>query len=170
VIATADMSTMQRLVAAGLVDIPIVFARNRLEIAVAPGNPKGIRGLADLARTDLIVVLADPTVPAGKYAKQALAKAGVWVTPKSLELSVAAVLQRVESGDADVAIVYTTDVIGSGGKVEGVAIPDQDNVIAGYPIAIVKAAPNPVAARAFVAAAVSGVIQDELRRRGFLAP
>src|SRR5947209_11064418 len=84
VIATADTKTMQRLVDAHLVEAPVVFARNRLEIAVAPGNPKHITGLADLARRDVTIVLDDPSVPAGNYAAQALSKLGVSVKPKSL--------------------------------------------------------------------------------------
>jgi molybdate transport system substrate-binding protein len=167
VIATADMATMQRLVGLGLVDTPRVFAHNVLEIAVAPGNPKGISTLADLARPGISVVLADPTVPAGKYAQQALAKAGVTVTPKSLGLSVATVLQSVASGDADAAIVYVTDVSGAGGRVTGVAIPDADNVVAAYPIAVVKTTLNRTAAQVFVTEVVSGTIHAELLSRGF---
>src|SRR4051812_23743214 len=64
VFASADEKNMQKLVDAGLVDPPKVFARNALEIAVAAGNPKHVTGLADLARSNLIVVLADPSVPA----------------------------------------------------------------------------------------------------------
>ena len=170
VIATADMATMQRLVAQGLVNTPQVFAHNLLQIAVAPGNPKGIQTLADLARPGISVVLADPTVPAGKYAQQALAKAGVTVTPKSLGLSVATVLQSVASGDADAAIVYVTDVNGAGGRVTGVAIPDADNVIATYPVAVVKTTLNRTAAQVFVTEVVSGTIQAELLHRGFKKP
>jgi len=170
VIATADMTTMQKLVTQGLVDTPQVFAHNLLEIAVAPGNPKAIQALADLARPGLSVVLADPTVPAGKYAQQALAKAGVTVTPKSLGLSVATVLQSVASGDADAAIVYVTDVIGAGGRVTGVAIPDAYSVVATYPVAVVKTTLNSTTAQAFVTEVVSGTIQVELLRRGFKKP
>ena len=77
VIATADTSTMQTLVSAGLVSMPQTFARNALEIVVAPGNPKRVTGLKDLGRSDLKVVLEDPSVPAGKYGRQALQAQGV---------------------------------------------------------------------------------------------
>lgn len=170
VIATADTATMQQLLSRGLVEPPQTLARNRLAIAVAKGNPKHIARLMDLARGDVSVVLADPSVPAGNYARQALLRAGVTVRPKSLELSVEAALEKVESGDADAAIVYATDIAAAAGLVTGVAIPDADNVIATYPIAVVKGARNPVAARAFVALAVAGTIQSALRQRGFLPP
>jgi molybdate transport system substrate-binding protein len=169
-IATADLSTMQKLTSAGLVDTPKVFARNTLEIAVAKGNPKNIMGLADLANPAISVVLADPSVPVGKFSREALAKAGVSVTPKSNELDVKSTLQKVESGDADAAIVYTTDIMAASDKVDGVVIPENQNVIAVYPIAVVKASQNQAAAAAFVQSAVSGDVQQALLKRGFKAP
>lgn len=170
VIATADQSTMQTLVVAGLVDTPRTFARNRLEIAVARGNPKGIHSLADLGNPSISVVLAAPSVPAGRFANEALQKAGVSVRPKSLELDVTSALEKVESGDADAAIVYTTDVSSAPGKVDGVVIPDSQNVIAVYPIAVVKATLHPTVAAAFVEEAVTGDVQAAVQKRGFLSP
>src|SRR5260370_11522692 len=119
----------------------VVFAHNRLEIAVAKGNPKGIHTLADLARSGLVVVLADPSVPAGKYAAQALAKAGVTVHPASLEQQVTGVLSKVTLGEADAGIVYVSDIVTSG-QVDGVVIPDNPNVIADYPIAVLNTGPD----------------------------
>src|SRR5438309_5398997 len=78
VFASADEANMQKIVDADLTDgAPTGFASNRLEIAVAAGNPKKIAGLTDLARPDVVLVLAAPTVPAGKYALEALSKGGV---------------------------------------------------------------------------------------------
>ncbi len=170
VIATADMSTMQTLVGKGLVETPRTFARNRLEIAVAKGNPRSIHSLADLANPSISVVLAAPAVPAGKFALQALQKAGVTVTPKSLELDVKSTLEKVESGDADAAIVYTTDVMSASSRVDGVVIPESDNVVALYPIAVVTASTHQAAAAAFVQQAVSGLVEAALQKRGFLSP
>ena len=168
VIATADTAAMQKLVDAGLVDAPIVFARNRLEIIVAPGNPKRVTGLADLARSDLAVVLADPSVPAGKYAAQVLTRADVSVTPRSLETDVKAAVARVANGEADAAIVYATDVHAADAKATGVEIPASQNLLADYPIAIVKATRNRAAAEAFVAAITRGSGRDALTQAGFL--
>ncbi len=170
VIATADIPTMQTLVGAGLVDAPQTFAHNKLEIVVAPGNPKHVTGLADLARAGLKVVLEDPSVPAGKYARQALAAARVTVTPVSEPLDVKSELLAVEDGDANAGIVYVTDVRAAGSAVSGVAIPDGENVIATYPIAVVRTTSHPAAARAFVMQMVSGLGQTALRDKGFLAP
>jgi molybdate transport system substrate-binding protein len=78
-----------------------VFAHNKLEIVVGTNNPKHIASLADLAKPGVIYISAGPTVPAGKYALQALAKAGVKVTPKSLETDVKSVVSKVQLGEAD---------------------------------------------------------------------
>lgn len=156
VFAAADTEHMRQLVSAGLIESdPLVFAHNSLEIAVAPGNPKGIHELRDLARPGLVVVLADSSVPAGKYAKQALDKAGVRVQAASLETQVTGVLSKVAIGEADAGIVYRSDIITSR-KVEGIRIPDAQNVIADYTIAIPKSAKNREGAIAFINMLVSG--------------
>lgn len=170
VVATADMATMQTLVTAGLVDTPTTFARNKLEIVVASGNPKHVTGLTDLARSDLKVILEDPSVPAGKYGRQALQAQGITANPVSLPLDVKSELIAVEQGNADVGIVYVTDVSSAASAVSGVPIPDSQNVVATYPMAVVKATPNPAAAQAFVDDMVSGTGEQALLARGFLAP
>jgi len=170
VIATADEVTMKRLTDASLVEAPVIFARNQLEILVAPGNPRGVKALADLARSDLKVVLADDTVPAGRYAAEALAAAGTTVSPVSREVDVKSAAAKVILGEADATIVYVTDVTAAGSRGEGIAIPPAFNVVAEYPLAIVKEAPNRAAAAALVESLVEGAGQDALRRRGFLPP
>ena len=171
VFASADEANLQKVADASLVDgSPATLARNRLEIAVAPGNPEKVTRLADLARPDLKVVLAAPQVPVGKYGSSALAKAGVTVKPVSLEGDVKAVLTKVSLGEADAGIVYQTDVRASAGKVEGVGIPDDQNVIASYPIARIKNAKNPALAEAFLDYALSDAGRKVLLEHGFLAP
>jgi molybdate transport system substrate-binding protein len=167
VFASADVAHMTTLQAAGLLSgQPKVFAHNKLEIAVAKGNPKGIHTLADLARPGLVVVLADPSVPAGKYAAQALKSAGVTVHPASLEQQVTGVLSKVALGEADAGIVYVSDVATSG-QVEGVAIPDAQNVIADYPIAILSSTQNRAEAESFVNLVMSADGQALLKAAGF---
>ena len=170
VVATADTDTMKKLTDGGQVETSTTFAKNKLEILVAPGNPKQIKGLSDLSRTDLKVVLCDDTVPAGRYAKQALSTAGVTVKPVSKESDVKSAVAKVTSGEADATIVYQTDVTAAGSKGEGVVIPDNQNVIATYPIAIVKATKNRDGAAAFVDSVVNGSDQAALQKRGFLPP
>ncbi|MGI8983859.1 MAG: molybdate ABC transporter substrate-binding protein [Acidimicrobiales bacterium] len=166
VVATADGDAMARLERAGLVDRPRQFAHNRLAIAVAPGNPLRILALADLARGGLKVVLADPSVPAGRYAGQALDRAGVEVRPVSLELDVKAVARKVAAGEADAGIVYTTDV----GRAGAVAIPDAANVVASYPVAVVRPTAHRGAAEAFVDRLLGLPGRATLAAHGFSLP
>lgn len=109
-------------------------------------------------------------MPAGRYARQALAMARVTVAPVSSPLDVKSALLTVTSGGADATVVYVSDVAASGGKAQGVAIADDQSVIASCPIAVVKSAKSHPAARAYVNYLVSGAGQQVLTARGFLAP
>ncbi|MCU1450890.1 MAG: modA [Acidimicrobiales bacterium] len=169
VLATADRPSMQSVQRA-TARPPAVFAGNRLVIAVRAGNPKAVSGLADLARSDIRVVLAAPQVPAGRYARQALAMAGVAVSPVSLEDNVGGVVTKVGLGEADAGIVYVTDVRGRGKDVQAVAIPEGQNVSAEYLIAPLRAAHQRAGASAFVSFVQSSEGQAVLRRLGFLPP
>jgi len=167
VFAPADVAHMTTLQSANLISGQSkIFAHNSLEIAVAKGNPKGIHSLADLARPGLVVVLADPSVPAGKYAAQALKNAGVTVHPASLELQVTGVLSKVSLGEADAGIVYVSDIVTSG-AVDGVAIPDAQNVVADYPIAIMSSTQNRGEAETFINLVLSAEGQAILKTAGF---
>jgi molybdate transport system substrate-binding protein len=169
VFASADTTNVDKLKADGFTaGNSQVFAHNKLEIVVAAGNPKGITGLADLAKPDVIYITAAPTVPAGKYALQILDKAGVKVTPKSLETDVKSVVSKIVLGEADAGIVYVTDVRAAGSKVTGVPIQDSVNVIATYPIVAVKGSKNSSLANAFIAYVLSADGQVTLQSFGFL--
>ncbi|WTW95292.1 molybdate ABC transporter substrate-binding protein [Streptomycetaceae bacterium NBC_01309] len=168
VIATADTKTMDGLT--DQVNSPTLFAKNKLTIVVAPGNPKNIKTLADLARTDLTVVLAGPTVPVGRYARESLGKAGVTVKPKSEETDVKAVLTRVRMGEADAGIVYTTDAKSAGDAVASVDIPDGFNVVASYPVAVIKDSKKQDPAAAFTQWLLTPAAQEILKKYGFAAP
>jgi len=168
VFASADTTNMDKV--KDLVGTPQSFASNLLQIVVEKGNPKGVKGLDDLARSDLKVVLAAEEVPAGKYAKQVLDQAGVRVQPVSQEDNVKAVVTKVALGEADAGIVYVTDVTAGGDKVEGVDIPEDLNVLATYPIATVKASQNPSQAQAFMDQVLGVEGQQILKANGFLPP
>jgi molybdate transport system substrate-binding protein len=170
VFASADQPNMQKLVSAGLVETPVVFVKNKLEIAVAPGNPKHITSLQDLAKPGVTVVLCAPGVPAGDYNRMVEQQLGTTITPKSLAPDVKTAITTVSSGEADATVVYTTDVKAAGSSVSGVTVPDNIQPDITYPIAVVKATHNQSAAEAFVQSAVSGVVQQDLLAAGFLPP
>jgi len=176
VFASADAAQMQRVVDAGLATGPVVFARNVLTLVVAPGNPKHITSIADLnqaaggANADhhIKVGLAAPGVPVRTYADQMFAKANEKVAPDATGPDVVSTLNLVaKSGEADVAVVYVTDAFSAGALVAPIKIPAANNVIATYPIVALKHAPHPIAARAFVRAALRGAIRRALAARRF---
>ncbi|MFG2292351.1 molybdate ABC transporter substrate-binding protein [Streptomyces sp. NPDC048603] len=167
-LVTADTATMDGVRAE--TGEPTVIAKNRLVIATAPGNPHKIDSLKDLSDPHLKVVLAAPEVPAGRYSQEVLDKQGITVNPVSEEPNVRAVLSKVELGEADAGLVYKTDVAAAKGKVDGVDIPDDQNAIASYPAATLKATKNAAAADAFVDWLSTPEAQKILQDAGFQAP
>ena len=167
VFASADTAHMTQIEKADLTaGAPRIFAHNSLEIAVTRGNPKGIHTLSDLSRSGLVVVLADPSVPAGKYAQQVLARAHVTVRPASLEPQVTGVTSKIALGEADAGIVYTSD-IKTNPEITGVAIPTDQNVVADYAIAVLKNARDPDGADSFISFVLSPDGQSVLKEAGF---
>jgi molybdate transport system substrate-binding protein len=171
VFVSADESNMKKVTdASENAGDPVIIARNSFEIIVGKGNPKGIAGLADLAKPDTIVVLCAAAVPCGKGAAAILSKAGITLTPKSLEDKVKGVVTKVTAGEADAGIVFVTDVKAAGAAAAGVEIPDASNVISKYPIVVTKASTNAATAKAFIDFVVSVDGQAILAKFGFLAP
>lgn len=147
VFAAASPSTMKSVVDRGdNAGTPVVFAKNQLVIAVPKGNPKGIAGLADLSKPGLKVALCAEEVPCGAAAK----KAGVTVTPVTLERDVKAALAKVRLGEVDAALVYRTDAKASASDVDGVEFAESASAINDYPIVVLKDAPNAAAAQGFL--------------------
>jgi molybdate transport system substrate-binding protein len=180
VFASADAPTMQRLVDKTLIaDAPVNFVRNLPVIAVPADNKAQIATPKDLAKAGVKLVLAGPDVPIGNYARQVIDKLAADpaygaaykdATLKNLvsnEANVRAILTKVELGEADAGIVYKTDSLVSGSKVRTVAIPESANVIATYPIAVVKSSQNAKVAAAFIAFIRSADGQRLLREAGF---
>lgn len=171
VFASANASNMDRVVRAGQVSgKPHVFARNRLQIAVPAGNPAGVHDLHDFADAKLRIGLCAPQVPCGDFARKVLERAGVVPSLDTDEPDVRALLTKIELGELDAGITYVTDVVSARGSVQGIDIPDDVNVTAEYPIAVLEGAPNPVAAEAFVAFVLSGAGQAILEKYGFESP
>jgi molybdate transport system substrate-binding protein len=146
----------------------VELASNVLQIAVEPGNPLGIGGLADL--TDGVrLALCAPEVPCGRYAAAAFERAGLDVPAASGEENVRGVLTKVALGEADAGIVYATDVRASD-DVEGVDLPPEQQVTARYPATVLADAPNPAAAAAFLAFLTSDEAQAIMASHGFGSP
>lgn len=171
VFASADDTTMARAVDDALLRAADVmpFATNTLVIATPADNPARIRTLADLARDDVTLVLCAPEVPCGAASQQLLARAGLTASPVSLEQSVAAVLTKVASGEADAGLVYRTDVQGRT-DVASIVPDGAADVVNRYSLGALTAAPNPDAASAFVGFVTSAAGRRILAGYGFGAP
>jgi len=149
---------------------PVTFAHNYLEIAVAPGNPKKIKKLSDTVKSGVQLILCAPTEPCGQYAALAYKKAHVTVPKVPTGTDAKAVLASVSIGQADATIVYQTDVAAAAGKVSGVVIRPSQNVLASYPIGVVKSSHNPATAAAFVSFVTSPAGQAVLAKYKFINP
>lgn len=169
VFASANEANMAK-VADAIDGDATVFVSNVLQIAVQPGNIRGITRLADLARTGIDTVLCAPEVPCGAASHTLLDMDGVAFTPASEEQNVKAVLTKVRLGEADAGLVYKTDVTAAAGEVEGVDIAGADRAINFYPIAALKGSEYPEVADAFVAYVLSPAGQAILAEYGFGAP
>lgn len=149
------------------------FLRNRLVIVTPVGNPADIASIDDLADDGVQLVLAAEGVPAGDYAREALANAGIADEAEanvvSNEEDNAAVVAKVVAGEADAAIVYGSDVSAAAGNdLAAVVIPDDVNVVATYPIAVVEGSANEDLAAAFVRYVLGPAGQAALDDYGFL--
>ncbi|MGK5732470.1 molybdate ABC transporter substrate-binding protein [Streptomyces sp. URMC 124] len=165
-LVTADTKTMNDL--SQETNTPQVIAKNRLTIATAKNNPKNIKTLSDLSRSDLKVVLAAPEVPVGRYSKKILDAQHVTVKPVSQEPNVRAVLSKVSLGEADAGIVYVTDATKD--KVATVTVPDDQNAVASYPAATLKTSKHKSEAADFVKWLSTNDAQKLLRTAGFQQP
>lgn len=181
VFASADQANMKKASDAGLVNTSQVFVKNRLVVIVPSNNPGNINSLKDLAKKGIKIDLEAAAVPAGKYSRQALANLSqssdygsgyakdVLANVVSEEQNVKAVVQKVQLGEADAGFVYLTDVTPAvTGKVKTIDIPDPYNVIAQYPIAVVKSSQHPSDAQSFIDFVLSPNGQAILKKYNFI--
>jgi molybdate transport system substrate-binding protein len=148
------------------------FARNELTIIVPADNPAGIESLDDLTEDGVKLVIAAEGVPAGDYAREIFTNAGIADEAMANVVSnaedVRAVVTAVASGEADAGVVYVTDATADvTDDVSPVEIPDDVNVIATYPIAVVAGTEEADLAQGFVDL-VLGDGQQTLAGYGFL--
>lgn len=184
VLATANTTTMEAAVDGGLISGPSVpFTGNHLVIVTPGDNPAGITSFDDLARSGVKLVVAGPTVPAGKYARQAICTYASGITAPagfvdaiggnvvSEEHDVRSVFAKVQLGEADAGIVYASDAVAAGlagTKLNVIEFPLGVPTRASYPIAVVKGG-NEDLAKAFIAYVLSPDGQKVLIHYGFEA-
>jgi len=178
VFASADQAQLQVVAdRTGVVD-PAVFATN-IPVVVTPKGGTVVRSFADLARPGIKLVLAGKEVPIGKYARDVLQRASgaggiapdfgskALANLKSEESNVRGVLAKVQLGEADAGIVYVTDIGAAKDEVARIDIPAKYNVVAEYPIAVLKPSKAQAAGRAFIDFIRSAEGRAILQKYGF---
>lgn len=159
------------LTAAGVTTQPVHFASGQLVLAVPPGNPAAVLGLADLARPEVQVALCDPQEPCGEIAAEILAAAEVTLPDSALrEPDVRSALRHVAEATADAALVYRSDAIAAGEAVMTIEVPQSSVALAQFVAVIPATAPNPSIAQTFLDYLASAPVRDVLVRDGFRPP
>ncbi len=182
VFASADNMQMKAVTDKGNAAGPVTFATNH-PVVVAPKSGSPVRSFSDLAKGGVRLVLAAPDVPIGRYAREILTNASkpsggiaadfsdrALANLKSNESNVRGVLAKVQLGEADAGIVYSTDAAVAANDVRVIEIPAAYNVVATYPLAVLKGSKNPVAAKAFVDFVTGPEGKAILAKYGFGAP
>ena len=168
VLATANNSTMKTAAEQKLVGNQTEFATNVLTLIVPKGNPKKITGL-DSSLEGANLVICAPEVPCGEATKKLAEAQGITLKPVSEEQKVTDVRGKVESGEADAGIVYTTDAAAAKDKADKIDIPD-GGVVNHYPIAQTAEPENPADAQVFIDAVTGKAGQEILAKHGFGKP
>ncbi len=180
IFASADPKNMDQLAADGLVSADKVqnFATNRLVVVLPQANPGDIHMLTDLAKPGLKIILADASVPAGNYSRQVLSRLSenpaygpefikkVMENVVSNETDIRQVVTKVELGEADAGIVYVSDAVATP-ALTTITIPEEFNVVASYPIAMLNNTSEPELAEEFIKSILLPTGQAILEKWGF---
>ncbi|MEB2334670.1 MAG: molybdate ABC transporter substrate-binding protein [Anaerolineaceae bacterium] len=181
VFASANAKEMDALVAGSFViaEASRVLLSNKLVVILPVDNPAGIDSLEDLAASGIKIVLAAEEVPVGRYSREAFEKMNgqfgsdfsqkLLANVVSNEDNVKQVAAKIQLGEADAGIVYTSDAVAAP-DLATIEIPTELNVIAKYPIAPLVESANADLAEAFIAYALSDEGQAILQKWGFASP
>jgi molybdate transport system substrate-binding protein len=171
VFASANTEIPAQLYRDGFVSKPVNFTRNRLVVVVPKDNPAGIDNLYDLAKPNVRIDVAAPSVPVGSYTVQVLKQMGlasrVLANVVSEETDVRTVLTKVALGQADAGFVYSTDARTVGTDVKVIKVPAWAQPKVVYALAVVKRSSNQAAAAAFIKKLLSTSGQATFAKYGF---
>jgi molybdate transport system substrate-binding protein len=171
----ANTKLPQGLYKAGLLDKPVVFAGNRLVIAV-PASSKKVKSIADLAKPGVTIAAGSPSVPVGSYARQVIARLPapqakkILANIRSNEPDVAGVVGKLTQGAVDAGFVYATDVQAASGKLTAIQLPASLQPRVAYAGAVVKGTKLHHKASAFVKGLLTGKGAAALMEAGFDPP
>jgi len=190
--ASVNLGHLKKLKGKSMMNDYIIYTHNKLELMVAKGNPKNIKGPKDLGRDDLVQSHPNPLtegifkfygaqmlkdlglhqkVTAGKKCKSCWAVDGkTWFTSRHHRETP----HRIENGQADTGIVWTTEVKHAqkeGRKIEGVSIPAPYNMghKVGYAIGVLKKSRNPYNAARYLSYLGTADAQAIYAKYGFVS-
>lgn len=174
VFASANTQLPDMLFARGLVERPVVFATNRLVVAVPRGST--VTSVSDLGRPGTTIAVGSPTVPVGRYTESVLARLPASARERvrrnihDREPDVTGIVGKLTQGAVGAGLLYATDVTAAGGQLRAIDLPQNLEPDIAYGVAVVSGTSHPAAARTFVAGLLHGAGRATLLRDGFLPP
>ncbi|EEF57537.1 molybdate ABC transporter substrate-binding protein [Pedosphaera parvula] len=172
---SADEAKMNNLEKQGLILPGTRKSRlgNTLVIVVDKSSSLAITSPADLTKPYVKkIALADPkAVPAGIYSREYLTKLKLWplIEPKVVPTdNVRAALAAVESGNVEAGMVYKTDAAISRKIKVAYEVPTSDAPNISYPMAVMKEAKDPAAAKQFLEYLASDEAGKVFEKYGFI--
>jgi len=178
IFASANQKEMDTLIAGAFIaqDVSQFFLTNKLVVILPADNPAALEKLEDLAKPGIKLVIAADEVPVGRYARQTLDqmngpfgsnfKDKVLANVVSNEANVKQAVAKVQLGEADAGIVYTSDAVAAP-DLKTIEIPAELNMIAKYPIAPLANSANADLAATFIDYVLSSEGQAILQKWGF---
>lgn len=170
---SASKGTMDNAVDGGFIDEGTRFDMFTNDLVMVTGEnntdiPEGLT-LEEAVSGDYTICVGDESVPAGNYACQSLYAVGAYSDESGkggeftgaiadkvvLDTSVGNVCKHAESGDVDIAFVYSSDVYRFGGVKVLSTVPADTHKAIVYPAAITAGSENAEASKAFLDWAVS---------------
>lgn len=174
VYAAANTKLPDQLYAKKLVGKPVVFAANKLVIAVPADSD--ISSIEDLQKSGTTIAIGSKSVPVGSYTRKVLdglpAAEGkaILANVRSEEPDVKGVVGKLTQGAVDAGFVYVTDVEATDGRLKAIELPEDLQPVVSYGAAIVTGAGQPQTAQEFIDGLLSGQGAADLKAAGFLPP
>ena len=190
VYASVNLGHLKKLKQAGLMREYATYMHNEMVLLVAKGNPKDIRGIADLKRGDVRTSMPNPVnegimqfygrkvlerhglwqhVSAGKECFSCQTTAGNWFTAVHHRETP----DRILAGTSDTGIVWATEALEArrlGKNVDAVTLPPQDSLRdeVAYAIGALVGGPRQAAANRYLAFLATPAGQQAYAKYGFV--
>lgn len=190
VYASVNLGHLKTLKKAGFMDRYAVYMHNELQIMVARGNPKKIRGIDDLGRPEVRTSMPNPVNEGIMqfYARKVLERHRLWAlisggkecfscqtTANNWFTAVhhRETPDRIRAGTSDAGIVWKTEALAAvaeGAPVEGIELPPQDSLRdeVAYAIGALVNSPRKAAAMRYLAFLATSDAQAAYGRHGFV--